>query len=244
MGEMRPISLGSGKYMTLKLLLASLVGAAALPAWAQEGIVLTGVEASRDNQYAYLGMLLPLPGHNLGQGFVQRYWLDYIAYQYKKTPLQDIETRAAGGEAALGYQQSSASGWWGAYLGARYANTRLNPNDPDNDDRGGRLRAKLQFEGDTELGAGWRVSGIASHLVGDNNHWARLRLQTTLDNRWHIGPEVIVQGDSNYSAYKVGAFLGNIKLGTSSALTLKAGVNKPEDNSASLYAGAEFYIPF
>lgn len=228
----------------LRFLLVGLASAAMTPAWSQEGVALAGVETSRDNQYAYLGAVLPLAGQHLGQGFVQRYWLDYVAYRYEKTPLQEIETRVSAVEAALGYQQSSASGWWGTYLGARYANTRLSPSDPDNDDRGGRLRAKLQFEGETEVGAGWRVNGIASHLVGDVNYWARLRLQTTLRNQWHIGPEVIGQGDSNYSAYKVGVFLGNIKLGAFSALTLKAGVSKPEDDSASLYAGAEFYIPF
>lgn len=228
----------------LRLLLAGLLSAAMTPAWAQERIMLTGVEVSRDSQYAYLGAVLPLPGNRLGQGFVQRYWLDYDAYRYEKLPQQYIDTRVAGGEAALGYQQSSASGWWGAYLGARYANTRLSPNDPDNDDRGWRLRAKLQFEGETEIGAGWRANGIASNLVGDANYWVRLRLHTLLRNQWHVGPEVIVQGDSNYSAYKVGAFFGNIKLGASSALTLKAGVSNPADEPASLYVGAEFYIPF
>jgi len=228
----------------LRLLLVSLLSASVAPAWALEGVVLAGMEASRNDQYAYLGTVLPLSGKQLGQGFVQRYWLDYVAYEYEKSPLQDIEAKVAGVEAALGYQQSSATGWWGAYLGARYANTRLSPDDPDNDDEGRRWRAKLQLEGETEIGPGWRINGIVSNLVGDANYWARVRLQTTLANQWHAGPEVIVQGDSYYSAYKVGAFLGNIRLGASSALTLKAGMSKPEDDSASLYAGAEFYIPF
>jgi hypothetical protein len=228
----------------LRLLFAGMLSAAMAPAWAQERIFLTGVEASRDSQYAYLGAVLPLPGNRLGQGFVQRYWLDYDAYRYEKLPLQYIDTRVVSGEAALGYQQSSASGWWGAYLGARYANMRLSPDDPDNDDRGWRWRAKWQFEGETEVSAGWRANVIVSNLVGDANYWARLRLQTLLRNQWHIGPEVIVQGDPNYSAYKVGAFFGNIKVGESSALTLKAGVSNPADEPASLYVGAEFFIPF
>lgn len=228
----------------IKLLLTSLALVSAAPVWAQEKVALAGAEVSRDSQYAYLGILSPLPGQQLGKGFVQRYWLDYIAYQYDKTPLQTIEARIAGGEAALGYQQSDARSWWGVYLGARYANTRLSPDDLENHDRNGRLRAKLQLEGETEVGAGWRINGIASHLVGDANYWARLRLQIMLGDQLRVGPEVIVQGDSNYSAYKVGAFVGNIRLGASTALTLKAGMSKPEDAPASLYAGAEFYIPF
>jgi hypothetical protein len=215
-----------------------------LSVWAQENVVLTGLEASRDQQYAYLGAVLPLSGSQLGQGWVQRYWLDYNAYRYEKLPLQYIDTQVTAVEAALGYQQSSAHSWWGVYLGARYADTRFEPDDPDNADGGKQWRAKLQLEGETELGAGWRINGIASHLLGDANYWARLRLQTTLANQWHIGPEVIVQGDANYSAYRVGAFLGNIKLGETSALTLKAGVSQSDADPASMYLGAEFYIPF
>ena len=228
----------------MKFFLAITVCFFVVPAWAQEHVVLAGAEASRDSRYAYLGVLLPLPGQQLGNGFVQRYWLDYIGYQYDKTQQQEIEAKVTGGEAALGYQQSNASSWWGMYIGARYANTRLSPYDPLNEDRGGRLRAKLQFEGETEIREDWRINGIASHLIGSSNYFARLRLQTNLSNQLRVGPEVIVQGDSNYRAYKVGAFLGNIMFATSTALTLKLGMSKLESAPASLYAGAEFYIPF
>lgn len=95
-----------------------------------------------------------------------------------------------------------------------------------------------------EVGAGWRLSGIVSHLIDHDPFWARVRLQTPLVQRWHVGPELVAQGDPNYRAYKLGVFLGNIKVGANSALTLKAGVSKPEDDSTSPYAGAEFYIPF
>ena len=64
----------------LRLLLVGLASAAMTPAWAQEGVVLAGVEASRDNQYAYLGTVSPLAGQHLGQGFVLRYLLYYVAY--------------------------------------------------------------------------------------------------------------------------------------------------------------------
>lgn len=229
---------------TTKFLLASLAFVSASSLYADDKVVLAGAEVSRDSEYAYLGILLPFPGQRLGSGFVQRYWLDYVTYQYDKTPGQTIEAKIGGGEAAFGYQQSNAKSWWGMYLGARYANTRLSPIDLDNEDRGRKLRAKVQLEGETDLGAGWRINGIASHLIGDANYWARLRLHTELANQLRVGPEVIVQGDSRYNAYKVGVFVGNIKLGSTTALTLKAGMSKSEDTQASLYAGAEFYIPF
>jgi hypothetical protein len=235
--------------MKSKLQALSLLGAAVAMMWgvpvlAQEGVVLTGAEASRDNQYAYLGVVMPLSGQRLGQGFVQRYWLDYTGYSYEKLPFEYIDSAVTAVDAALGYQQSNATSWWAGYLGAHYADTRLSPNDPDNDSQGKQLHARLQFEGETDVAEGWRGNGIASYLVGDFNYWARLRLQTTLKNQLHIGPELVVQGDSYYDAFKLGVFVGNIQLGPTSAVTLKGGVNKTSNEAASLYLGAEFYIPF
>jgi hypothetical protein len=223
-----------------------LLGAAlwAFPSWAQEGIVLTGVEASRDKQYGYLGVVMPLSGQRLGQGFVQRYWLDYNAYRYEKQAYQYIDSAATAVEAALGYQGSTERSWWAAYLGANYADTRLSPNDPDNDNLGGQWHARLQFEGETDVAEGWRGNGIVSYLVGDFNYWARLRLQTTLKNQLFIGPELVVQGDLYYDAYQLGVYVGNIPLGRATALTLKGGLAQSSNESASLYLGAEFFIPF
>jgi len=232
------------KFQALSLVSTALVALWGLPVWAQEGVVLTGAEASRDNQYAYLGVVMPLSGQRLGQGFVQRYWLDYTAYSYEKQPFQTIDSAVTAVDAALGYQQSNASSWWAGYLGAHYADTRLSPNDPDNDSQGRQLHARLQFEGETDVAEGWRGNGIVSYVVKDFNYWARLRLQTTLKNQLHIGPELVVQGDSYYDAYKLGVFVGNIPVGQTSALTLKGGVNQTINESASLYLGAEFYIPF
>ncbi|HQT30079.1 MAG TPA: cellulose biosynthesis protein BcsS [Thiobacillus sp.] len=226
---------------------AGLLGMALGALWsvpAQGGVALTGLEASRDNRSAYLGVVLPLSGQSLGQGFVQRYWLDYTGYQYEKQPFQTIQVDVAAVEAALGYQHSSAGSWWAAYLGAHYSDTHLSPADPDNTNQGKQLRAKLQFEGETDLAAGWRVNGIVSHLVGDFNYWTRLRVQTTLANRLHVGPELVVQGDAYYDAYKLGLFVGNIPLGRHSAFTLKGGISQTLKETASLYLGTEFYIPF
>ena len=231
------------KLQALSLVSAAVVALWSMPAWAQEGIVLSGVEASRDNQYAYLGVVMPLSGQRLGQGFVQRYWLDYTGYSYEKQP-QTIDSAVTAVEAALGYQQSNANSWWAGYLGAHYSDTRLSPNDPDNTNQGRQWHARLQLEGETDVAAGWRGNGIASYLIGDFNYWARLRLQTTLGNQLHIGPELVVQGDSYYDAYELGVFVGNIMLGETSALTLKGGVSQSSNESASLYLGAEFYIPF
>lgn len=216
----------------------------ALPADAQTGVVLAGVEAGSDTHSAYLGTVLPLGGGALGQGWVQRYWLDYTAYRYEKTPGQDIDARVTGLEAALGFQGGAGADSWSAYLGGHYGNTQLSPDDPFNENRGGDVSIKLQLEGETALSSAWRVNGIASHLIGQSNYWLRLRAQTMLHNQLLLGPELIVQGDPLYRLVKLGAYVGGIKLGRDAALTVKVGASKLNSDSAGVYAGGEWYMPY
>jgi hypothetical protein len=217
---------------------------AAFSAEAQTGVALAGVEAGSDTHYSYLGTVLPLPGSVLGRGWVQRYWLDDTGYRYEKTPGQDIDARVSGLEAALGLHGGAEADWWGVYLGGRYGNTRLSPDDPANEDRGRNFSIKLQLEGETALSSAWRVNGIASHLVGRSSYWLRLRAQTMLDNRLLLGPELVVQGDPVYRLFKLGVYVGGIKLGREAALTVKAGVSKLDSDSAGAYAGVEWYLPY
>lgn len=211
-------------------------------AQAQTGVVLTGVEAGRDTRYAYLGAVLPVKGYALGNGWVQRYWLDYLDYRYQSAS-SEIDAGLVSGEAAIGYQGSSASDWWGVYLGVRYQNIRLNPDDLTNDSKGGHFGAKLLAESDMGVGTTWRANGAIA-LTSQSNWWTRVRIYTPLGKSLHIGPEVTAQGDPSYRLYKLGVFLGGIPLRGDSFLTLKAGLTKQDTESTTGYLGAEFYIPF
>lgn len=211
---------------------------------AQDAVVSTGLELGKDYRYAYLGSVLPVLGSKSGQGFVQRYLLDYITYSYEQTPIQDIDAKVSGVEAALGYQGTHDNGGCGVYLGARYTRTRLRPDDPGNNDRGSRVRAKLQIEGEQALARDWRISGMASYVLVDNNYWVRLRPQKTLSSGLVAGPELVVQGDSNYRAVKLGAFLGGIKMGADSRLTFRVGASKAENSSVAAYLGLDAYFLF
>ena len=215
-----------------------------MSALAQDAVVFTGLELGKDYRYAYFGSVLPALGSKSGQGFVQRYLFDYITYSYEQTPIQDIDAKVTGVEAALGYQGTHDNGSWGVYLGARYTQTRLSPNDPGNDDLGSQVRAKFQIEGDQALAPDWRISGMASYVLVDNNYWVRLRAQKTLSNGLVAGPELVVQGDSNYRAAKLGAFLGGIKMGAESRLTFRVGASKAENSSVAAYLGLDAYFLF
>lgn len=227
-----------------RMCIAVLACMAALQARAQDGVALAGIEGSNATHSAYLGTVRPLAGSGLGKGWVQRYWLDYTRYRYEKTPVQDIDASVVGAEVALGYQDSSESGWWSAYVGGRYGNTRLSPDDPANEDRGGDFSAKLQFEGETALSPGWRINGIVSHVVAHSNYWARVRLERWLGDGLRVGPEFVAQGDPLYHLHKIGVYVGGIRLGEAAALTVKLGASKLSAERTGAYAGVEWYMPY
>ena len=103
--------------------------AAAVAARADDRLwILTG-EAYKDNYYLGGGLLIPFPRSHLGQGWVQRYWLDTFTYTYEAGP-QQIDSSVWGAEAMLGYQASRPGLSGAVYLGVRYSDAHLSPDDP------------------------------------------------------------------------------------------------------------------
>ena len=49
---------------------------------AADRLALAGAEYGDDNAYFYAGLLVPFTDSDLGNGFVQRYWLDWLQYEY------------------------------------------------------------------------------------------------------------------------------------------------------------------
>lgn len=205
-----------------------------------ESIWLSGAEAGRSSQYLYLGNVQPLGQSHLGQGWVQRYWLDGIRYEYESGK-RTIRAKGAGMEAAIGYQTSGQDGWLAAYAGLRWNHTRLSPNDRGNDNRGSHLRPRLQLEGDTALTGPWRFNGITSYTFGQKAHWTRLRLgHRPHDITW--GMEYVHQGDPSYHASQIGLYTDGWRVGQNLRMGLKAGVRRSDGDNGP-YVGVEFFLP-
>lgn len=209
------------------------------PADAQGRAFLAGGELSGRDYYTYLGTIIPFPGSRLGNGWVQRYWVDYYGYGYAGGP-GTVDATAWGAEALLGYQVSDPKRNWAAlYLGARYTDTRLSPDDPGSDVRGGQLGVKAQAEGETWLAERLRANGIASYTFSTSGYWTRARVLQTLPNNLHTGPEVVFAGNPEYNVWRLGMVVGGFRpLG--GYLDLKGGYSS-SSNGSSAYGGIEFY---
>lgn len=216
------------------------------PVFAGESMVITGVEVGGDeNSYGFMSLVTPFPGNKLGGGFVQRYTMEGLTYSYD-TAGTEIDARAAGGEVALGYQGSSAAGWWGAYVGGVYRDTDLDPTDPGSDVEGSHLRLRVSAEGERNLSDRAKANLFASYTEGFNAYWVRTRV---LGKPWakcsiFVGPEVVFQGDSDYRAWAVGLVVTGFKPTAKTDLAFKLGGRKSEDEDVSPYAGVEFSVRF
>ena len=159
-----------------RLLLLCLLLATGTQAGADGKLALAGAEYGGDNAYYYAGLLVPFTGSDLGNGFVQRYWVDWLRYEYDDGN-QTVTAKAPGAAVALGYSRSVEPGSIGVYAGPVYRNTSLSPDDRDSDVRGGQWGMNLSLQGERKLDERWRANGIASYTTGTASYWTRGRPQ-------------------------------------------------------------------
>ena len=89
------------------------------------------------------------------------------------------------------------------------------------------------------------TSLIASYSTAYETYFVRGRAGFAI-GALHAGPEVLFLGNEEYDAYKLGAFLGGIRLGETSSLTLNAGYTESEGSGSGdgAYAGMSLSFQF
>ena len=207
----------------------------------RDSLFITGAEVASGNDYVFAGWVLPIGKNRFGEGLVQRYWLDRSSYQYD-SGAQQIDATAYAAEASVGKQWLFKDGWGGAYLGLRYIDTRLSPDDLENASRGEHLRGKVQFELENAVGRDFRFNGIASYVAGAQSYWFRGRLLWGKSPQaW--GVEAMAHGDPEYRARQFGVVYTGLEPSPGLTMGLKAGV-RHSDGETNPYAGMELTYPF
>jgi hypothetical protein len=226
----------------LRGLAAVMAMAAATASLAGDRLLLGGGEWAGNAYYSYVGTVLPLGKRTDGRGFVQRYWLDRLGYEYDGAPGR-IEADAWGAEAAVGYVTSSAAGWLETSVGLRYTDTDLSPDDPGAGARGRQTGAKLQIQGERSIGGAWRAGAIASWANQQNNYWGRVRLTRSAGERSAVGGEVIAWGNDEGDATSAGLVMTLRTPADRWSVGLRGGY-RWQDEEDSGYAGVELGYGF
>ena len=195
------------------------------------GVWFAGGTLSNDES-AYAGVVVALPGAALGRGLAARVSGSAGRYSYR-TGGRTIDGEFAGGEIALVQQFSGAWGYANLGAGPRYTDTRLDPDDPDNDRRGGDWDAGVTTDGG--LGARrWRLGWFGSYGILLEEYQARLDVTHALGERFRLGLEAGIQGDPTYTRGLFGA-VGIARLGGGFELRVAGGATEQEGRSARAY---------
>jgi hypothetical protein len=228
-------------------LTAAAMSLLSLPALAAAGdnLLFTGGEVSgHHNNYGQVGMIVPLPGSTLGNGWATRGVVDGLTYKYDESGA-NIDADAIGGQLTVGYQSSGEPGWWALYSGPSYRYTDLSPKDPANRARGSDFSWIVLAEGERKLTQDFKVNLSGNYLISGNDaFWTRARLLYRVSGEMFFGPEGVWQGDNQYHAWQIGAGLFGIPLDQNTMLGVKGGMRKSDHFTASPYGGLEVGYKF
>lgn len=171
------------------------------------GVAFAGGTVSDDDS-AYSGVIVALPGAVLGHGLAVKIAANGGRYDYLGGP-GDVRAKYYGGQLGLVRQWSGAWGWANLSAGARATQTDLSPNDPGNKRAGLRLDVSLETDGAILLDERWRLGWYSEGGVRDESYLARLEATRAIGaGPWRLGAEGVIQGDPTYQIRKVGGVIG------------------------------------
>lgn len=231
-------------WSALALLLAASADAARaeLPA----AVAFVGAQVGPRNDYAYLGMIQPLPGAELGRGPYAKAILSRLSYRYDSTengPLAEINAHGPGIELGAGhawkYERSAID--LSATIG--YRRLSVTPFVPREQEAGSVLTLNPQLSASTRVTDSVSADLIANYAIGLGSSWVRTRIGTQPSGSWRAGVEAIFLDGRNYQTRQQGVFL-SLPLDASTAVEISAGRSKPRDDDAGTYVAVGFSFTF
>lgn len=221
---------------------AALIASAHVPSAVAEWMWLGGGESLFDGEYASTAAILPL-SEQLGDGFVYRYGVDYLRYEYPQDGTT-VRGESQGIGAALGYQVPVTDGWFGLYAGMTYRNTSFSPPQPASRTEGTRLLPLIEIDGGRMVTNRWMAAATASYAPENRAYWMRGRLLRRATARTLIGPEFIAHGDREYDARQAGIALQLSGVIGEFDIAIKGGEKRIRDGARGGYGGIELLRHF
>ena len=194
-----------------RMAIAALLAIPATPALA-DSVWVGGASVANTTQVGYLGLVGPLPGKRLSDGWSQSVFVDYVSYQYD-SGAQRIHGKANGIKFSIGREFRRDSGWLGLNLGVIASRTTLRPDDPGNANQGSSVHPAGEFQWRSNADANWRSSVYAQYVFGARRNFANGFLGRRLSNDIAIGPQVSSGGDPSYRIYGLALALNGWKIG-------------------------------
>jgi Cellulose biosynthesis protein BcsS len=203
------------------------VAGLAMMSWAVEArardiFLLTGGGFAFRSFSQYTGVILPLSNKKNAfsqDGPMLRLWQKSFAFSYTTdlSPQGSKDSRidAIGGSftGELGYQKKLSNGQIAGYAGLTYRQFNLSPKDPGADLNDNPIGIPLTLDASWSPFDKVSASSNLSYTVFQKDYWAQFKLGYQPTSTYQFGPEIVLQGGSEYTYLRLGAFVSGIKLG-------------------------------
>lgn len=209
-------------------------------------VAFGGAQAGPRNDYAYLGMIQPLPGAELGRGYYAKAILSRLSYRYDSSdsgPVTEVGARGPGIEIGAGHAWKHERSTVDLSATVGYRNLDVTPFVPSRQEAGSVLTLNPQLSASTRLTDTVSADLIANYAIGLGSSWARTRVGTQPSGSWRAGIEAIFLDGRNYQTRQQGVFV-SLPLDASSAIELSVGRSKQRDDNAGTYVAIGFSFTF
>ncbi len=205
-----------------------------------DSMIYTGINLAKYNSVYYSGYLTPFEGSKLANGYVHRFAADYMTYHYTDGSTKVTASAPALGYSA-GYRKTTDHYSLGAYLGMQNRYTLLSPGEVHNTEKGNKTSAAITFESRLNLNNS-QAALWAGGYASDSNYWTRARYQ--IGSSIITGPELLIQGNSNFRSNQYGWFVGNFNVGHDWRAMFNLGYSTNNGTDSPFSGGMSLYKYF
>lgn len=219
---------------------AAIAGATAMfavPAMANSGVVWTGVSATDDSTFGYVGGMMDFNGDLGTSGGVVRASISGGQYDYTNGNVagNKVDGDQISAEILVGYRTVSEDQVVAFYIGVAGEDQDLSPNDPTNNVNGDEYGIKGLIDTNFNTNGDLGIDLTASYSTVFDTYYASLTLPYRFDG-FSVGPQFAALGSESYDQQRIGAKVGfgfgSVNLSVDGGL---AAGGRDSDNS--FYAG-------
>jgi len=208
-----------------------------------QSLVIGGSQHSSNSSYSYLGLITPIWGGKIGDGWFNNTIASWLTYDYNGSQngsTVHVKAKAPGIETGLGYAWSGPKYALSFSTTLGFRDIGLNPKLANDDGpEGGTFAVSPQIQARYELLPKLDTDLISSYSFGPDSSFNRLRLGWTGIPGWRIGIEEVLQRGQTYQNEQQGIFITKY-LSNGISLELSGGTSKPRDDKSSPYIGISF----
>lgn len=209
---------------------------------APSSLVIAGSQVSEGSSYSYAGLLTPLSGDSLGQGWFTKVIGSWLTYRYTTTINQAqtrVDARAPGIEAGPGYAWSGTNYHLDASATLGYRQVRLTPTIPADESKGSGWFVAPQLQARYDFTRSIDGDLIVSYAFRQHNSFDRARLGWKPSENWRVGVETVLLHGDDYRIRQNGVF-ASTSFDNGLSLSFSAGRSTPRDETRSTYVGIAF----